>query len=199
MLHIGTSTGNQHSGIHDRFGSWRSSERFSGGHDSIPSQANLWILVFGQCKYWLKIKKSLKNMYDRHTISAGIESATFDYSPTGDTTALLVCCLFFYYSEIMLYIETTDYRSNFAKTILFENCSCFWKKPFSISVESPRIFQCLISIPAGHWVRQIDGDLPRRFFLSAFLSLVISMTGRSERSARAMRDGADVVREAIGN
>jgi len=45
----------------------------------------------------------------------------------------------------------------------------------------------------------IDGDLPRRFFLSALLSLVISMTGRSERSARALRDGADVVREAIGN
>jgi len=36
-------------------------------------------------------------------------------------------------------------------------------------------------------------------FLSTLLSLVISMTGRSERSARALRDGADVVREAIGN
>jgi len=35
--------------------------------------------------------------------------------------------------------------------------------------------------------------------LSALLSLVISMTGRSERSARALRDGADVVREAIGD
>jgi len=47
--------------------------------------------------------------------------------------------------------------------------------------------------------QQIVGDLPGRFFLSALLSLVISMTGRSERSARALRDGADVVREAIGN
>ena len=47
--------------------------------------------------------------------------------------------------------------------------------------------------------RQIVGDLPGRFFLSALLSLVISMTGWSERSARALRDGADVVREAIGN
>jgi len=47
--------------------------------------------------------------------------------------------------------------------------------------------------------RQIVGDLPDRFFLAALLSLVISMTGRSERSARALRDGADVVREAIGN
>jgi len=101
--------------------------------------------------------------------------------------------------ECLISIEATDYRSNFAKTILFENCSCFSKIPFSISVKSPRIFQCLISIPAGHWVRQINGDLPRRFFLSALLSLVISMTGRSERSARALRDGTDVVREAIGN
>ena len=31
------------------------------------------------------------------------------------------------------------------------------------------------------------------------ITLVISMTGRSERSARALHDGADVVREAIGN
>ena len=54
--------------------------------------------------------------------------------------------------------------------------------------------QCLISISAGHWVWQIDGHLPRRTFLSALLSLVISMTGRSKRSARALRHGADVVR-----
>ena len=47
--------------------------------------------------------------------------------------------------------------------------------------------------------RQIVSDLPGRFFLSALLSLVIRMTGRSERSARALRDGADVVREAKGN
>ena len=52
--------------------------------------------------------------------------------------------------EVSLFIERTDHRSNLAKTILFENCSCFSKIPFSISVESPRIFQGLISIPAGH-------------------------------------------------
>jgi len=97
------------------------------------------------------------------------------------------------------HLKASDYRSYFAKTILFENCSCFSKIPFSISVESPRIFQCLISIPAGHRVRQIDSNLPRWFFWSALPSLVISMTGRSERSARALRDGANVVREAIGN
>jgi len=66
------------------------------------------------------------------------------------TTALPVCCVVHCNSKILLYIETTDYRSNFAKTILFKNCFCFGKNSFSISVESPRIFQSLISIPAGH-------------------------------------------------
>jgi len=47
--------------------------------------------------------------------------------------------------------------------------------------------------------RQIVGDLPGWIFLSALLSLVISMTGRSKRSARALCDGVDVVREATGN
>jgi len=70
-----------------------------------------------------------------------IESTTF-VSP--------VCFLITGNPEIFLSIEATDYPSNFAKTILFENCSCFSKIPFSFSVESPRIFQCLISIPAGH-------------------------------------------------
>ena len=102
--------------------------------------------------------------------------------------------------EVSLSIERTDYRSNLAKTILFENCSCFSKIPFSISVESPRRFQGFDSrmslSPANR--RQIVGDLPDRFFLSALLNLVICMTGRSDRSARALRDGADVVREAIG-
>jgi len=54
----------------------------------------------------------------------------------------------------------------FCGTILLENCSFFSKIPFSISVESPRIFQCFTSIPAGHSVRQIDGDLSRRSFFS---------------------------------
>ena len=103
------------------------------------------------------------------------------------------------HANLGLFMETTDYWPNFAKTSLFENYSTFSKITFSISLESPRIFKCLISIPAGHWVRQIDSDLPRRFFLSALLSLVISKTWRSERSARALCDGADVVREAIGN
>ena len=132
-------------------------------------------------------------------------------SPVDESSTFVSTCRWWYYSdpvyalfdiciEFEIYVEVTDYRSNFAKTILFENCSCFSKTHFSISVEPPRIFQCLISIPAGHWVRQIDGrKIPRRFFLSVLLSLVISMTRRSELSTRALRDGADVVRETTGN
>ena len=68
-------------------------------------------------------------------------------------------------------------------------------------MESPRILQGLISIPAvtAFGKSTVTSDLPGRFFLSALVSLVISKTGRSERSARTLRDGADVVREAIGN
>jgi len=73
--------------------------------------------------------------------------------------------------ELVWFVETTDYRSNFAKTILFKNCFCFSKIPFNIYVESPSIFQCLISIPAGHWVRQIDDDLPRRLFCQLYSAL----------------------------
>jgi len=150
------------------------------------------ILCFDQ-----KINTNFINFYNHNTLSPRTEPTTF-ISPCGRlhrcTTSVLSVQ---HYVEILLFIEATDNRSNFAKTILFENCSYFSKIPFSISVESPRIFQCLISIPADHRVRQIHGDLPRRFFLSALISLVIRMTGRSERSARALRDGADVVREAI--
>ena len=55
-------------------------------------------------------------------------------------TVVLVCGTTYDVGEIWLIIERTDYRSNLAKTILFDNCSCFSKIPFSISVESPRIF-----------------------------------------------------------
>jgi len=38
---------------------------------------------------------------------------------SGGTAALPLCCLSDSFSEILLFIEATDYRSNFAKTILF--------------------------------------------------------------------------------
>ena len=122
--------------------------------------------------------------------------------------------LLYFIVEVSLFIERTDYRSNVAKTILFENCSCFSKIPFSIS-NLPGYFRVSFRFPQvtefGKSTanrRQIFGDLLGRFFLSKLLSLVIctpyrsschSMTGRSDRSARALRDGADVVRGAKGN
>jgi len=158
--------------------------------------------ILGSCKYHVLTKKlqiSLTNWKFVIQHHWELNPQSLYHRTVGGITVVPLYCMLDTCSEILLFIESTDYRSSFAKTILFENCSCFSKIPFSMSVECPRIFQCLISIPAGHWVRQIDGDLPRRFFLSAILSLVISMTGRSERSARALRDDADVVREAIGN
>jgi len=72
--------------------------------------------------------------------SRGTESKTFMSSTGSGTTVVPVCCMFDTPSEILVNLEATDYRSNFAKTILFEENSCFSKIPFSISVESPRIF-----------------------------------------------------------
>jgi len=87
----------------------------------------------------------------RTATSKVVESTQPLYEPAdGGTTVLPVYSLFDICVELVIYVEATDYRSNFAKTIIFENCSCFSKIPFSISVESPWIFQCLISIPAGH-------------------------------------------------
>jgi len=74
-----------------------------------------------------KIKNYLKSTRDRTRTLVRVESTTFVSSAAGDTTALTVCGVFLCCSEIWLFIETTDYRSNFAKTILSENCSCFWK------------------------------------------------------------------------
>ena len=57
------------------------------------------------------------------------------------------CVVLLFNVEVSSFTKRTDYRSNLSKTILFENYSCFSKIPFSISMESPRIFQGLISIP----------------------------------------------------
>jgi len=103
------------------------------------------ILCFDQ-----KIQNNLINFYIRIS-SPGVENTSF----------ILTCGCQHHYATIMLspwqsfkILLNTD-RSNFAKTILFENCSCFSKIPFNISAESPWIFQYLISIPAGHWLRPV--------------------------------------------
>ena len=193
----------QINGNHDGPQTRRSLDQIPGGtYEPILMCISQHAHVFGWCKSHVLSKKISICMQLSVSVTHNHQESNPQllYYPTdGGTTRSRVYWLLDSCSEFWLSIEATDYWSNFAKTILFENCSCFSKIPFSISVESPRIFQCLISIPAGHWVRQIDSDLPRRFFLSALLSLVISMTRRSERSAGALRNGADVVREAMGN
>jgi len=69
------------------------------------------------------------------TISLEVESTTF-VSPEAPLQYWCVGVL--QLSWFFVKIEATDNRSNFAETILFENCSCFSKIPYSISVESPR-------------------------------------------------------------
>jgi hypothetical protein len=120
-------------------------------------------------KFWQqKIQDTLHTLQRPYT---DIEGRTHNFCvaehcaiPLRHWCAVLSKCT----GEISLFIEATDYRSNLAKTILFENCSCFSKIPFSISVESPRIFQGLISIPAGHWVRQIDGKSSAIYLADSF-------------------------------
>ena len=53
------------------------------------------------------------------------------YHPTdGGTTLLSVYWLLDNCSEFLLFKEATDYRSNFARTILFENCYLFFENTF---------------------------------------------------------------------
>jgi len=94
-----------------------------------------------------KIKNNLKNFCDRKKHHWASNLHHLYHRTAGDNIVLPVCCLLDYFSEILLYIKATDYRSNFAKTILFENCSCFSKIPFSISVESPKHFSVSFRFP----------------------------------------------------
>jgi len=105
------------------------------------------------CKYEVLTKKSKLFLTTCKIILQGYGESNpqplYRWS-VGGTAMVPVCCVVSMCDGNLINIEATDYRSNFAKTILFENCSCFSKISFSISVESPSIFQCLISIPAGH-------------------------------------------------
>ena len=81
----------------------------------------------------------------------------------GSPTVVPVCCILYTSSEIPLNIEATAYRSDFAKTILFEIFFCFSKIPFSISVESPSSHfdsrRSLGGIWAGLFRKQIPAKL----------------------------------------
>ena len=120
-------------------------------------------------KFWQQ--KMQESSADNEAVHRGTGVRTHSLSVSRQVAFPLQyqCVVWMYVKgENWLLIERTDYRSNLAKTILFDNCSCFSKIPFSISVESPRIFQGLISIPAGHWVRQIDSKSSAIFLADSF-------------------------------
>ena len=137
-------------------------------------RVSTWNFFLGNANiiFWPKSQESLSNGSENLMLQYKVSNPRpLYYITSGGTTSLPVCYLSSCTIEILLFTVATDYRSNFAKTILFENCSCFSEIPFSISVESPRIFQCLISIPAGHWVRQIDGKSSATYLADSFCQL----------------------------
>ena len=123
----------QLSGNHSRLQTCRSSDWAPGGtYDKFPH-----ICPYPQTYFWVmqmscSVQKNMTihaSLFRRITAPPVVESTTFVltcmwwyHSPT---SMLTVCC------EFWRYIGATDYRSNFAQTILFENCSCFSKIPFS--------------------------------------------------------------------
>jgi len=139
-------------------------------HEQPSTQQQICTLKF--CKYkFLTIKNLTYFSENASTVALRIEPTTFVWHDPGITTMVtLYCDVTLRRGNFVIYRET-DYRSNLAKTILFENCSSFSKIPFSISEESPRIFQGLISIPAGHWVRQIVGKSSAIYLANSFCQL----------------------------
>jgi len=73
------------------------------------------------------------------------------------TTMVPVCCVVINFAWSFVIYREDSLSIKFGENDSFQKLFLFSKIPFSVSVESPRIFQGLISIPAGHWVRQIDG------------------------------------------
>ena len=139
----------------------------------------------------------------RNTISPVIESTIFvspdrwwHHSAAGVLTAWQLYQTLVIYRGDWFSIKFCE-NNSFRKLFLFFENTFQYLGGISQDISVSHFDSCRSLSSANR--RQIIGDLPRRFFLSALLSLVISMTGRSERSARALRDGADVVREAIAN
>jgi len=156
------------------------------------------ILCFDQ-----KIKNNLKKFFDCNITSLSIESTTF-VSPNGRLYHCAAGVLSAWLCFRNFVINRGDWLSiKFCENDSFRKLFLFFENSFQylggISQDiSVSYFDSHRSLSSANR-RRIVGDLPRRFFLSALLSLVISMTGRSEQSTRALRDGSDVVREAIGN
>jgi len=156
------------------------------------------ILCFDQ-----KIKNNLKKFCDCNITSKSIESTNFVslncrwyHCAAGVLSAWLCFRNFVTYRGDWLSIQFCE-NNPFRKLFLFFEYTFQYLGGISKDI-SVSLFDSHRSLSSANQ-RRIVSDLPRQFFLSALLSLVISMTGKSERSARALRDGADVVREAIGN
>jgi len=162
------------------------------------------ILVFWKCAVLTtKNPRYLPQTHEKLHCHWGSNPQPFCYKAMRAATLPLVCCSvkfhrrnFFIYRGDWLSIKFGE-NDSFRKLILFFENTFQYLGGISQDISGSH-FDSRRSLSSANR-RQIVGDLPRRFFLSALLSLVINMTGRSERSARALRDGADVVREAIGN
>ena len=159
---------------------------------------------FAKMKFWQqKIIGDFCKLSKDSAVSLRIEPTTFVLIDILGYHYVPVCCILVPQSwSVLIYRE--DWLSiKFGENDSFRELFLFFQNTFQylgeISQEiSESHFDSRRSLSSANR-RQIVGDLPGRFFLSALLSLVISMTGRSERSARVLRDGADVVRETIGN
>ena len=152
-------------------------------------------------KFWLKKSKVFLNLKNYSTASRRIEPTAFVsvVSWWCQYVTSVLCCWtwnFVFYREDWLSIKFGE-NDSFRKLFLFFENTFQYLGGISQDI-SVSHFDARRSLSSANR-RQIVGDLPGRFFLSALLSIVICMTGRSGRSARALRDGADVVREAIGN
>ena len=98
---------------------------------------------------------------------------------------VLLCHIF----EVSLFIERTDYRSNLAKTILFENCSCFSKIPFSISVESPEYFSVSFRFPQVTEFGKSTANRRRSTWPTLFVSIT-QPCDQHDRMIRTIRKSA---------
>ena len=160
--------------------------------------------IFANMKFWQpKIqcifckwrKHSTASLRNEPTAFVSIDILGYHYS-----TSVLCCYIFklkFGYLQRGLIIDQIWRKRFFSKIVPVLRNTFQYLGGISQEISGSH-FDSRRSLSSANR-RQIVGNLPGRFFLSALLSLVISMTGRSERSARALCDGADVVREAIGN
>jgi len=194
-----TSTANQPSGMYANFDPLKILRSILGMTWQYSSQTNLRTLIFGQCKYHVLTKNrkvSQQSACLAHTISPGIESTLCEsFINRGHHCAIGVLPIFLLSWNFVIYRNDRlsikfCHNDSFRKLFLFLKINFQYRISQDISVSH---FDSRRSLNSANRRRSTSPIL-----FPALLSLVISMTGRSKRSARALRDGADVVREAIG-